>query len=184
MQNGTIPKEFLRVAKRVCARAKKEGLPLLDRMRVLCGRAWASDGAVVLRINGTGNSATGYIDPKPLAAAKAIEFFPKGDGLNVKQAESFTHHSHAEGDFPNYEQDFPQFDDPQGDGYHFPFFVDPVILLDAIDIFDKKGDRPNVQIFLPKDNDGKTPLVILGEVDGREGRALLLPLSAARPVKT
>jgi len=180
-ENGTIAAAFLRVAKRICARSKKEGgRPVMERLVVRGGKAYASDGAVVIRVADTGSTATGYLDPKPLAAAKPVEFFEKSGGMNVKQGETFTHHKRPEGDdFPDIEKIFPQFDGPRAH-CHEPFFVDPVILIDALDIFDKKGDRPRVQIYLPEENDGKTPLVIVGTVDGKDARAILLPLKVQK----
>ena len=72
MENGIIPKEFLRVAKRICARAKKAGgRPAMECVGVKGGRAYATDGAIVIRIDGTGTDAAGYVDPKPLVATKA-----------------------------------------------------------------------------------------------------------------
>lgn len=184
-ENGHLGKDFLRVAKRIVTRAKKAGgHPLLERIFCKAGTATASCGKVLIQVD-TGSDAVGYIDPKPLAA-KDADYFVKGDGLNVRQGETFTHHvKNADGDYPDIAKHFPQLTSPGGTGYHDAIMVDPVALIDALDIFEKKGDGPSrppkVVLYLPTADNDKAPVIVVGTTpDDRDARAMVMPLKVTK----
>jgi hypothetical protein len=184
-ENGHLGKDFIRVAKRIVARAKKAGgRPLLERIFCAKGTATASCDKVLIQID-TGSDAVGYVDPKPLAA-KDAEFFVKSDGLNVRQDETLTHHvKPADGDYTDIQKHFPQLTNPGGTGYHDAILVDPVALIDALDIFEKKGDGPSrpprVTLYLPTADNDKAPVIVIGTTpDDKDGRAMVMPLKVQK----
>ena len=191
-ENGHLRKDFLRVAKRIVARTKKQGgRPLMERIFCSGKTASVSDGHVLLQVDAP-DTGEGYIDPAALGAKDAT-FFVKGEGLNVSQAgtkdapDTFTHHvKPADGDYPNIEEHFPQLTDEKkrGEDYYDVVRLNPLVLIDALDAFEKKGDGPSrpasVEIMLPKDPT-KAPVLIFGRnADDETMRAMVMPLRVAK----
>lgn len=179
--NGHLGKDLLRVAKRITKRAAKSGRPLLDRIFCSKGRAFVTDGRVLVTVEDTGIDAEGYVDPAKLTVAKSAEFWTKNGGLVVRQGEAFTQHNKPEdGDYYDVPKLFPALYDEtlRADGYHDPIIIDPVVLIDALDAFSKKGTPNKVRLFIPHASKEEfRPFVLIGEDDGgRTVRALIAPI--------
>jgi hypothetical protein len=173
---GHLGKNFLRVAKRIVTRMKGKYAPPLELIFCAGGTATATDGAVLIQAD-TGSNAVGYINPKQLSATKDAEYFAMGDGLSVHQGEALFPYraENVDGEFPNIR--FPELTS----GYYDVVMINPALLIDALDVFEKKGGGARVSLHLPTTSDGA--IILIGQTpDGKDARAMVMPLRVpARP---
>lgn len=158
-----LSKDFVRVAKRLAARAKKNGIvqPVVAIGR---NRAEASDGYVVVSVPADHESPLAGFDPAALKATHGATVTRAGGVHQTEGGEDITEVHELRQAWP----DFGPLRQLEG----VPFTVEPQLLIDALDAFPKDGTR--VRVYLPA-RPG-TPVVILGP-NGAE--ALLMPMQEA-----
>lgn len=144
-----LTKDFVRVAKRLAARAKKNGIvpPIIA---IGHGRCEASDGYVVVSVPADHDSPIVGFDPAKLKATHEATVERAGD---VHQSNESVTEIIGGVIWPN----FRSLRSPEG----MPFAVEPQLLIDALDVFPKDGRT--VKVYL------STNIVILGP-DGHEAR--------------
>jgi hypothetical protein len=152
-----LSKDFVRVAKRLAARAKKNGI-LPPVIAIGRGRAEASDGFVVVSVPAAheGEVVAGF-DPAKLKATHGAEVGTNGHVVQQGERVAGAQRLKAWPDFG-----------PRAEAQGIPFRVEPQLLIDALDAFPKNGST--VRVYLP--SEPGQPVVILGS-NGE--RALLMP---------
>lgn len=151
-----LSKDFVRVAKRLAARAKRNGI-LPPVVAIGSGRAEVSDGYVVVSVPADHEGPTAVFDAGKL---KGTHGAMVGRDGNVLQSGGIV------AEVKRYKGEWPNFDPlaaPEGE----PFVVEPQLLIDALDAFPKDG---TVKVYLP--TRAGMPVTITG-ADG--ARAILMP---------
>lgn len=132
-----LTKDFVRVAKRLAARARKNGIvpPIVAVGR---GRIEASDGFVVVSVPADHDSPVAGFDPSKLKATHGATVERAGD---VHQREESVAEVAEVKAWPDYGETLPK-----GHGLSAPFHVEPQLLLDALDAMPRDGQAVEVRL--------------------------------------